>query len=91
MGRFRTENRQALPVAPITGEFCKRVPPIPLRYTPTRRGLVALNLTLFCLNGCLVPMDHSVLVPSTLWQAGYLSMIELPARFAMEAEAGWPM
>ncbi|MDY0280769.1 MAG: hypothetical protein RBR35_09440 [Salinivirgaceae bacterium] len=64
------------------------MPKIPLDYKPSERGRVALNLALFVLNGCLAPLPQASLAFSTLWQTGYLSMITLPVRFAMEASGG---
>ncbi len=79
----------ALSTQSVTQErHWRRLPGIPLDYTPSERGLVALNLALFVLNGCLAPLGQASLAFSALWQAGYLSMITLPVRFAMEASGG---
>lgn len=79
----------ALCTEPATQErHVERLPRIPLDYRPSARGLIALNLALFVLNGCLAPLGQASSAFSVLWQAGYLSMITLPVRFAMEASGG---
>ena len=73
---------------PSLDEHWKRIPVAPLGYTPSPKGLVALNLAIFTLNGCLMPLQQSPTALSNLWQAGYMSLITLSVRFALEVAGG---
>jgi hypothetical protein len=65
-----------------------RIPHIPMDYTPSPKGGIALNLALFTMNGCLVPLQSAPQAMANLWQAGLMQMISLPVRYALEAAGG---
>ena len=59
------------------------LPPLPLSYSPSNTGLVALNLALHNV-GTLRAANEAVEAFKTLWDAGLLTSIVLPARLLFE-------
>ena len=69
--------------SPNLSSLIKRLPDIPLDYTPSTEGLVAINLSMFVL-GCMTFTDQAVKTLLTLWRNAMLTTISLPARLVYE-------
>jgi len=63
--------------------FIKRLPDIPLDYTPSEQGSVGINLSLYVL-GCLNFTDQAIIAFLKLWGDGLFTTISLPARLVYE-------
>jgi len=73
---------------PDLSSLVQRLPSVPLNYSPSPEGLVALQLALFVLLGCLASADESVAAFLHLWRGGLFTTISLPARFIFELWGG---
>ncbi len=73
---------------PNLSGLVERLPHIPLSYTPTPEGLVALQVSLFTAAGCVPFAFQSLAAFLILWQAGLLTAISLPTRLAYELWGG---
>ncbi len=68
---------------PDLSSLIKRLPHIPLSYTPSTQGIVAIQLSLFVL-GCMTFADQAATAFLTLWRKGLFTTISLPARLMYE-------
>ena len=73
---------------PDLAAFVRRLPNIPLNYAPTSEGIVALQVSLFVVAGCLPVSSQAVAAFQNLWQARLLNIISLPARLIYELWGG---
>lgn len=68
---------------PDLSNLYERLPDIPLSYSPSSQGIVAINLVLFVL-GCMTFTDQAVTAFLNLWRNGLFTTISLPARLMYE-------
>ena len=73
---------------PSLSTLIQRLPDIPLNYTPTSEGIVAVQVSLFMVAGCLPMSQQAVAGFINLWQAGLMNIISLPARLIYEVWGG---
>ncbi|MEW6192644.1 MAG: hypothetical protein AB1507_04735 [Bacillota bacterium] len=69
--------------SPDLSAFVVKLPEIPLRYIPSPKGLVALNLSLYAL-ACIRVANQSRAAFLKLWEKNLFAVIALPARFLFE-------
>jgi hypothetical protein len=69
---------------PDLSVLVSRLPNIPLSYTPTPEGAVALQVSMFTAAGCIPFTYNSVAALLNLWHAGLFTMISLPGRLMYE-------
>ena len=69
---------------PDLSNLVERLPDIPLSYSPSPQGIVAIQLSLFVLVGCMAFADQAVAAFLNLWRNGLFTTISLPARLVYE-------
>jgi hypothetical protein len=79
----RVENWQ-----PDFSAFVAKLPDIPLNYIPSPEGLVALQLSLYALAGCVTFANQSLAAFMNLWQSDLFIVMSLPVRFIFELWGG---
>jgi hypothetical protein len=68
---------------PDLSYLIERVPNVPLDYSPSIQGIVAVNLSLYVL-GCMSFADQATVAFFNLWGNGMFATISLPARLIYE-------
>lgn len=68
---------------PDLSHLIKRLPDIPLDYTPSIQGVVGVNLSLYVL-GCMAFTNQATVAFLKLWGDGLFATISLPARLIYE-------
>ncbi|MFC2004321.1 hypothetical protein ACFLUK_02125 [Chloroflexota bacterium] len=68
---------------PNLSHLIERMPDIPLTYTPSTQGIIAINLSLFVL-GCMTFANQAATTFLILWRSGIFTTISLPARLMYE-------
>lgn len=79
----RIENWQ-----PHLSRFVRRLPDIPLDYTPSAEGTASLQIALFVVAGCVPFALQASVAFLNLWRNGLFATISLPARFLFELWGG---
>ena len=70
--------------SPNFSEKIKQLPEIPLTYTPSVKGHIALNIALFTTSGCFFIAQKATKAFYILWKTTSFSMISLPVRLIYE-------
>lgn len=72
---------------PDLSYLIERLPNIPLDYSPSIQGIVAVNLSLYVL-GCVAFADQATSAFLKLWGDGLFAIVSLPARLIYELWGG---
>lgn len=81
--RYHKRLNRLIDWKPDLSGFAEGLPSIPLDYSPSEKGSVSLQLSLYVL-GCVQVCDQAVASFSTLFRKGLFTTISLPARLIYE-------
>jgi hypothetical protein len=69
---------------PSVSELLKKLPQIPLNYTPSTQGSIAIQLSVFVSSVCISFVYQTIEAFASLWKMGLMTMVSLPTRLTFE-------